>query len=655
MTGALFITLTAFFFTSGIALIWAVALIILWAHFVAWRYPRDASGAWITRLLCYGGIFAFYGGRPGMGADWIFDAKTFNTIGLIAASEAVLQTWREPPPGLRFQPLLVLQAGIVFLTACNTYDDRYIRFFAPLFIGSTLLALHDIRFRADRGKRFVALPPRRVLALLLVVACGGALHFGIIANKEQIQSWGLRMMRRRLFETAGISNQPTLGSTFNLQGSTRRVLRIEGALNDPHLRAAAFDTYSGGRWSPPLDTRTKEPFPETSTAAKPSTHIARVTKLVDLDHLILAPLNAAAIVPQVGSSFDWDETLGPLRCDDPAPYSYDIAWSDEGTELGVPLHQGVLCAPPSRAALKTLLAVAPEIDPRVRALARRITKNAPDPADKIEAVATYLLTHNKYSRTTKRGRGDPVSSFILEGKAAHCEYFASAAAILLRCAGVPARYATGFLAHETEGDITTVRQRDAHAWTEAYLSGVGWIVVDATPADGTPEAQPQVSWFQRTWEKFQDGFARLRERFIGFSRPQLFGFIVFVALVWIGERRRQARRKKRAATQLEYSTPEALAKLAARFETLLQKRKITLPAGKPWSEYLQSERDVPPEYERFVAAYNRARFGGAGGTRTYETLQRALMHLEKSEGKGNDDDNRNGHNGKDDALSHAER
>jgi transglutaminase-like putative cysteine protease len=101
--------------------------------------------------------------------------------------------------------------------------------------------------------------------------------------------------------------------------------------------------------------------------------------------------------------------------------------------------------------------------------------------------------------------GDPVSNFLLDKRAAHCEYFASAAAVLLRCVGVPSRYVVGYYAHESDGDGLIVRQRDAHAWTECYIDGVGWVAVDATPAMGARK-QACVAWWQRAWEKTQDRF-----------------------------------------------------------------------------------------------------------------------------------------------------
>jgi transglutaminase-like putative cysteine protease len=638
MTASILLALTALFFTGEAFLVWLFALAILWTHFTSWRYLRAASGIWLARLLFYGGIFAFFGGRPGMGADWIFDAKTFNTIGLIAAAETLLQAWREPPEGLRFQPLEILMSGIIFLAACNTYDDRYIRFFAPLYIASTLLALRDVRERKPQTHRIWFLQLRRVLALSLVIACGASLHYALTQNKQNVEIWALRLVRKRFFERGGISNQPQLSSTFNLQGSTRRVLRIDGALNDGHLRAAAFDEYFGGRWSPTLDSRQKNPFPETAAPHSKTTHVARITKLDDLDKLIVAPLNSVAIIPMPGSSFEWLETLGPLHCEDAAPYTYEVQWSDEGSELGVPLHQGVLCAPPSPAQRARLLQVAPEVDARVHALAVKITAKAFDAPGKIEAICDYLLTHHKYARTTRRGRGDPVSSFLLEKKNAHCEYFASAAVILLRCAGIPARYATGYLAHEREGEQTVVRSRDAHAWAEAYVKDGGWITVDATPADGTPEAQPKVSWFQRTWEEVQDKIAKARERFAGFSRTQIFGFIVFVALAWCAEKWRQARRKKLLDARQEYSAHAELSQLAQRFQSLLEKRKFALPDEKPWSE-LPDEYALAPEYSAFITRYNRARFGGGLNAETLHELQQLLLQLEKGNGHDNNADN----------------
>lgn len=627
MTASLLFALIALFFTGEAFLVWPFALALLWTHFVPWRYPRSSSGAWLVRLFFYGGIFAFFGAQPGMGADWIFDAKTFNTIGLIAASEAVLQAWREPPDGLRFQPLLVLMSGIIFLAACNTYDDRYIRIFAPLYMASTLLALRDARGRGETQRGISFLQLRRVLALSLVLVSGAALHISITRNKQNVEMWALRMMRKKFPERGGISNQPQLSSTFNLQGSTRRILRIEGTLDDGYLRAAAFDEYSNGRWSPTLDSREKTPFPETVAPANKSTR-ATITKLDDLDKIILAPLHSVAIIPMTGSSFEWQKNLGPIRCDDTAPYSYEVAGSSEGNGIGAPIHQGLFCARPSPAELKRLLKVAPEVDVRVGQLAKKITAGAFNMPDKIKAIETYLLTHHKYSRTVRRGRGDPVSTFLLQRKNAHCEYFASAAVILMRCAGIPARYVTGFVAHEREGNETIVRSRDAHAWAEAFVPKLGWVTVDATPADGMPDAQPKVSWLQRAWEKLQDDFTRWRERIAGFSRAQLFGFIVLVILVWSVEKWRQSRRKKRLTEKPEYSSPAELAKLATRFQSLLAKRKIELPSEKPWSEFLDASAQKQ-EYSSFINSYNRARFGGDFDKQIVNELQQFLISLEK--------------------------
>jgi protein-glutamine gamma-glutamyltransferase len=92
----------------------------------------------------------------------------------------------------------------------------------------------------------------------------------------------------------------------------------------------------------------------------------------------------------------------------------------------------------------------------------------------------------------------PLSAFLLKHHAGHCEYFASATVLLLRQAGIPARYATGYLVHEfndLEGQYV-VRGRDAHAWTMAYIDG-SWQSFDTTPGSWVAPASQGVSVWQR--------------------------------------------------------------------------------------------------------------------------------------------------------------
>jgi len=81
-----------------------------------------------------------------------------------------------------------------------------------------------------------------------------------------------------------------------------------------------------------------------------------------------------------------------------------------------------------------------------------------------------------------------LGDFMTRTKAGHCEYFAAATTLLLRAAGIPARYATGFAVIEYS-DLESafiVRTRHAHAWAQAFVDG-RWTDFDTTPADWAPE------------------------------------------------------------------------------------------------------------------------------------------------------------------------
>jgi transglutaminase-like putative cysteine protease len=125
------------------------------------------------------------------------------------------------------------------------------------------------------------------------------------------------------------------------------------------------------------------------------------------------------------------------------------------------------------------------VDPRVRALAQQITSSAPRPYEKAAALESYLSSHFAYTlelpRTTPQ---DPIANFLFERRQGHCEYFASAMAVMLRTLGIPSRVVNGFSGGEYN-DVSSqylIRASEAHSWVEAYIPDEGWVEFDPTPA-----------------------------------------------------------------------------------------------------------------------------------------------------------------------------
>ncbi len=79
---------------------------------------------------------------------------------------------------------------------------------------------------------------------------------------------------------------------------------------------------------------------------------------------------------------------------------------------------------------------------------------------------------------------NPIDSFLFETREGFCEHYASSFAVLMRMAGIPTRLVLGYLGGEpnTLSDHYIIRQSDAHAWTEVWLEGQGWVRVDPTAA-----------------------------------------------------------------------------------------------------------------------------------------------------------------------------
>ena len=126
-----------------------------------------------------------------------------------------------------------------------------------------------------------------------------------------------------------------------------------------------------------------------------------------------------------------------------------------------------------------------EITPRTFALAHQITDKYTNNYDKAVAIQRWLDDNLTYTLELEEPTSEPVDFFLFERKKGHCEYFASAFAILARAVGIPTRNVNGFLGgewNEYQGYVA-VRAGDAHSWDEVYFPKLGWVTFDPTPPD----------------------------------------------------------------------------------------------------------------------------------------------------------------------------
>lgn len=121
--------------------------------------------------------------------------------------------------------------------------------------------------------------------------------------------------------------------------------------------------------------------------------------------------------------------------------------------------------------------------PLARELAQRWRANASEPRQIVAQALAYFRERDFAYTLSPPATGEaPVDDFLFRTRRGFCEHYASALAVLMRAAGVPARVVTGYLGGETNdlGDYMLVRQSDAHAWVEVWLPERGWTRVDPT-------------------------------------------------------------------------------------------------------------------------------------------------------------------------------
>lgn len=136
-------------------------------------------------------------------------------------------------------------------------------------------------------------------------------------------------------------------------------------------------------------------------------------------------------------------------------------------------------------AQQRFLRLPPRSNPRAREFSDELRAAHPADVDYVNAVLTYFRTERFFYTLSPAALGaHPVDDFLFSTREGFCEHYSSSFTYLMRAGGIPARVVTGYQGGEFNpyDSTLTVRQYDAHAWSEVWLPGQGWVRVDPTAA-----------------------------------------------------------------------------------------------------------------------------------------------------------------------------
>jgi protein-glutamine gamma-glutamyltransferase len=508
------------------------------------------------------------------------------------------------------------------------------------------------------------------VVLLVMGAMAWFTASSLYSHARQIETILIRMSRSSPPESAGFSGQGRLGSVAQQKenSGSRVALRVWSEHPPGYLRGRAFDTYAPGAWqtSPgrvalraeaderlPLELRDGGPgrtFVLSRLNSK-AWQRAEIWPNQPFREAVFTPFGLTALQTPFAFAPLTIDPHGILETEDlPVGLPY-LAWSSTAAATADVPPASLLqaSAGDSRAEPTTahaamwqrLTALPADLDPRVRALADQVAHQCVSDGEKIAAVERFFLDNFQYRfGIDVPAQADPLTHFLLARPAAHCEYFASGAAVLLRAVGVPCRYVTGFVAVEknNHGGYWLVRNRDAHAWVEAWDRDRGWVLVEATPASGVPQsasatATSQIwdAWrarWQRAWAAIRQGGLKAILATAGkwLQRPGLWALVLLFAAAWairrFGYRRRQAS---------EVPSDPRLAELRRLLQRMDERWRraglVRQPCETPHQFAARlSSVSTAAEYAQAAAWYRRyadLRFGGCADADTVRLLREA--------------------------------
>ena len=458
-------------------LMWLIGSLVLVIAPHALRAPW-----WLTLLTLslYGWRLYYTLQRAPLPSRWLV---------LGVAAVAMLALWVEFRTLFGRQPgilLLVVFSGLKLLETRTHRDAAVAAFLAYFLVITNFLYTQSILTAALMAVSLLATtatlvgfaaPQRepkanlRTAGVLLAQGVPAALVLFLLFPRVQGPLWGLP--QDAYAGMTGLSESMSPGTLSSLAQYDAIAFRAEFEGEAPlhalrYWRGPVLWDFDGRTWTIGPDLRGAPPPPREGR-----TSYRYAVVLEPHNRSWLFALETAASVPErARMTFD-----GQL-----------LAATPVRTRLRYELTSVIAPEPPRtevRGALARAMRIPPSFNPRAQALATQWQAGAANDAE-IVARAIEFLRAGRYTYTLEPPLLGlhTVDEFLFDTRAGFCEHFASAFTFLMRAAGVPSRVVTGYQGGDLNpyDRIVTVRQWDAHAWSEVFLVGRGWVRVDPTAA-----------------------------------------------------------------------------------------------------------------------------------------------------------------------------
>ena len=443
---------------------------------IAWRY-RVYQGAWSF---------------PGRAVKLLLVVMSFLAVGL---------HWRALSGLEPAVALLAIAGGLKAMEMRTTRDFLVVVFVAYFLVASQLLFEQEIPYAL-----YAVVATAGVTAAMVARHQGdpapGFPHPLVLTGKLLAQAVPVMLLLFVVFPRiaplwaipqntqsarTGPSDSMSPGDVARLSGSNALALRatFEGAIpaqRELYWRGLVFSEFDGRQWRQGAMARMEAELAQQGAPRPALRQLTHVPSGEETSYeVILEPSNQPwAYVIGFPLSFDANLRSGSdYRLMSSRPLTQRLRYrvrADLGAQLEPEL--GILRR-------RTELQLPEGFNPRALAQAKAWRAEAPSDAAYIERVLRWFTEEEfVYTMSPPLLGRDSVDQFLFGERRGFCEHYASAFAVLLRAAGIPARVVVGYQGGERNPyqAYLLVHQFDAHAWAEVWIEGRGWVRVDPTGA-----------------------------------------------------------------------------------------------------------------------------------------------------------------------------